>query len=277
MKIIEAIMTKNPCYKSAGNMTVKGLMLHSVGCPQPSAAKFAASWNSSSYGRACVHAFIDANNGNIYQTLPWNHKAWHCGGSGNNTHIGVEMCEPACINYISGSKFTCSNKAEAKACADRTYKSAVELFAMLCKKYNLNPLAPGVIVSHKEGNTRGIASNHGDPEHFWSGLSTGYTMSTFRNDVNNLMKGAKVLSNSQQPTIGSTSTTSTSSAQYVVRVTADTLNIRQSPSVNSSITGKITDKGAYTIVAESTGAGANKWGKLKSGLGWISLDYTKRV
>lgn len=33
----------------------------------------------------------------------------------------------------------------------------------------------------------------------------------------------------------------------------------------------------YTIVAESDGPGASKWGKLKSGAGWISLDYTKKV
>ena len=39
----------------------------------------------------------------------------------------------------------------------------------------------------------------------------------------------------------------------------------------------IRDHGVYTIVAESTGTGATKWGKLKSGAGWISLDYTKKV
>ena len=33
----------------------------------------------------------------------------------------------------------------------------------------------------------------------------------------------------------------------------------------------------YTIVAESNGAGATKWGKLKSGAGWISLDYCKKL
>ena len=31
----------------------------------------------------------------------------------------------------------------------------------------------------------------------------------------------------------------------------------------------------YIIVAESNGTGASKWGKLKSGAGWISLDYAK--
>lgn len=54
---------------------------------------------------------------------------------------------------------------------------------MLCQKYGLNPLADGVIISHAEGCRRGIASNHGDPEHLWSQLGTGYTMNAFRQEV----------------------------------------------------------------------------------------------
>ena len=73
--------------------------------------------------------------------------------------------------------------------AERTYKTAVELFAMLCKKYSLNPLADGVIISHKEGHSRGIASNHGDPEHLWTQLGMGYTMDTFRKAVKATMGG----------------------------------------------------------------------------------------
>ena len=187
MKIVESILTKNPCYTAGRKITVKGLMLHSVGCNQPKASVFINSWNSASYDRACVHGFIDANDGTIYQTLPWNHRGWHCGsgsrGSGNNTHIGVEMCEPACIKYTGGSSFTCSDTATAKACAERTYQAAVELFAMLCKEYGLDPLADGVVISHKEGHSRGIASNHGDPEHLWTQLKMGYTMDTFRKAV----------------------------------------------------------------------------------------------
>ena len=34
---------------------------------------------------------------------------------------------------------------------------------------------------------------------------------------------------------------------------------------------------AVAIVGESSGKGAAKWGKLKSGAGWISLDYTKKI
>lgn len=190
MNLIQSILTKNPCYTCGRTITPKGLMLHSVGCPQPSAAVFVKNWNSPSYDRACVHAFIDGNTGDVHQTLPWNWRGWHCGAAANNTHIGVEMCEPACIKYTSGANFTCSDLPTAKAVAARTYNSAVELFAMLCKEYNLDPLADGVIISHKEGCARGIASNHGDPEHLWNQLQTGYTMDGFRKAVKAVMSGA---------------------------------------------------------------------------------------
>lgn len=184
MKIIQSIMTKNPCYQTGQKITVRGLMLHSVGCPQPSAKNFVNLWNSPSYTRACVHAFIDGNTGDIYQCLPWNHRGWHGGGSCNNTHIGVEMCEPACIKYKPNSAtFTCSDVATAKAVAQRTYDNAVALFAHMCKLYDLDPMGDGVIISHAEGHKRGIASGHSDPEHLWNQLGMGYTMQTFRKAV----------------------------------------------------------------------------------------------
>jgi N-acetyl-anhydromuramyl-L-alanine amidase AmpD len=130
MNLKKSIMEKNPCYTSGRKIEVRGLMLHSVGCPQPSASAFINNWNSPSYGSACVHAFIDGNDGTVYQTLPWNHRGWHCGagnnGSANNTHIGVEMCEPATISYVGGATFTVKNKADAQAVAKRTYKAAAE-------------------------------------------------------------------------------------------------------------------------------------------------------
>lgn len=64
---------------------------------------------------------------------------------------------------------------------------------------------------------------------------------------------------------------------YLVKVTADFLNIRQGAGTNTAKAGSITDHGVYTIVEERQGPGAAKWGKLKSGAGWISLDYVKKV
>jgi hypothetical protein len=66
--------------------------------------------------------------------------------------------------------------------------------------------------------------------------------------------------------------TPTTFSPYLVKVTADVLNIRKGPGTNYADMGDIKDKGTYTIVEEQSG-----WGKLKSGAGWISLDYTKRV
>ena len=63
---------------------------------------------------------------------------------------------------------------------------------------------------------------------------------------------------------------------YLVRVTISDLYIRKGPGTNYGKNGFI-KPGVYTIVAESTGTGATKWGKLKSGAGWISLDYAKKA
>ena len=320
MKLVQSIMTKNPCYTAGRKITVKGLMLHSVGCPQPNASVFIKNWNTPSYGTACVHGFIDGNDGTVYQTLPWNHRGWHCAsgpkGSGNNTHIGVEMCEPASIRYTGGSSFTCSNLSAARTSVKKTYEAAVELFAYLCKLYGLNPTADGVIISHREGHARGIASNHGDPEHLWNGLGMGYTMNTFRKDVKEKMQGGTVkpdetkemyrvrksledavsqkgafheLENAKKcadankgyavfNTSGKQVYPKTDFSPYLVEVTATDLNIRKGPGTNYGKTGKFTGKGVFTITEERAGTGSNRgWGKLKSGAGWISLDYVKRL
>ena len=67
MTLIESIMTKNPCYTAGRKISVQGLMLHSVGCPQPSASVFIRDWNRTDFKSACVHAFIDANDGTVDQ------------------------------------------------------------------------------------------------------------------------------------------------------------------------------------------------------------------
>ena len=190
MDLVKSYLTENPCFKANVNRADSryttfqdrgptGIMLHSVGCAQPNAQVFLANWNKPSYTAACVHAFIDANTGTIYQCLPWNYRGWHAGHQiGNNTLIGVEMCESKGIRYSSGAKFTVVDWALAQTDASRTYHAAVELFADICTRYSLNP--DNAILSHREGGIRGIASGHVDPEHYWSGLELPYTMDGFR-------------------------------------------------------------------------------------------------
>lgn len=59
---------------------------------------------------------------------------------------------------------------------------------------------------------------------------------------------------------------------FTVKVTSDNLNYRSGPGISYAIKGTIKDKGVYTIIEVSNG-----WGKLKSGAGWISLKYTKKL
>ncbi len=59
---------------------------------------------------------------------------------------------------------------------------------------------------------------------------------------------------------------------YLVRITADILNIRSGAGTAFSIVGTVKKSQVYTIMSEKDG-----WGKLKSGIGWIKLSYTERV
>ena len=178
VNIIEAFAEKNRCYQIGTALYPQGIMLHSVGCAQPSAAVFARSFNQYQPGGAsvCVHAFVQAD-GTVYQTMPWEMIAWHCGGSANGTHIGVEIAEPS-------ADMTRGEAAEQIA---GTYRTAVELFAALCKQYGLDPAQDGVIIGHAEGHRRGVASNHADPELLWRTYDMGYTMDGFRTDVAKVM------------------------------------------------------------------------------------------
>ncbi len=65
-------------------------------------------------------------------------------------------------------------------------------------------------------------------------------------------------------------------ASYMVKVIDAALNIRSGPGTDYPVVGEIRNMGSYTIIQEQTGAGASRWGKLLSGAGWISLDYTQR-
>lgn len=266
MNIIQSYITNNQCYKNATKITVKGLMLHSTGCAQPKALAYINSFNSPTVQKA-VHGFIQQD-GNIYQTLPWNWKAWHCGGSGNSYMIGVEICEPGTIKYTGGSSWQDLDPASTKASVFATYGYAVELFAMLAKQFNLNPLQDGVILCHSEGNSRGIASAHADVMHLWKPF--GLTMDMFRQDVAKKLNGGTVQVPTQptptpqpspQPVTGDMKL-----YKVVLEKKGDTLNIRQTP--NGAVIGKL-GNGQLTPAKNPD---ANGWAQIASG-GYVYAKY----
>ena len=171
MNIKQTYITKNACYKAGRKITPKGIVVHSTACPGVLAECWYSRWNKSGIEKA-VHAFLDDSV--ICQHLPWNHRGWHAGGSANNTHIGFEICEP--------KDWTTNITYFMKA-----YQNAVDLCVYLCKKYNLTEKD---IISHKEGHKKGVASNHGDPEHWWKYF--GYDMNKFRADVKKALGGKEV-------------------------------------------------------------------------------------
>lgn len=59
---------------------------------------------------------------------------------------------------------------------------------------------------------------------------------------------------------------------YKVKITADILNVREKASTGAKLVTQVKEGQVYTIVEKSNG-----WGKLKSGVGWIKLSYTKKV
>ena len=159
-------------------------MVHSTGANNPTLKRYVGPddgllgknlynnhWNQDKPGmrQVCVHAFIGKlADGSIatYQTLPWNHRGWHAGGSANNTHISFEICEDGLTDpsYFSA-----------------VYKEAAELCAYLCKLYGLTEKN---IICHSEGYKLGIASNHGDVMHWFPKHSK--SMDTFRAEVKRL-------------------------------------------------------------------------------------------
>lgn len=70
----------------------------------------------------------------------------------------------------------------------------------------------------------------------------------------------------------SASTTVTEFEPYIVSVDADVLNVRKGPGTNYAVVTTIQRGGAYTIVEEKNG-----FGLLKSGAGWVCLEYTKKI
>lgn len=173
MKIIKSFLTKNACYTRNQIITPTKIMLHSTACPGVPAKNFVKSWNTAypNNKAVCVHAFL--NPGEVYQTLPWNFRAWHCGGSGNNVAIGFEICEPK--DYADGSYFV-----EAK-------NTALELCAYLCKEFGLTA---NDVTSHCEANKKygsSYASNHSDLDHWWKKYHD-YTMDDFRTELSDLLE-----------------------------------------------------------------------------------------
>ena len=238
MNLHKLIFTENACYKAGKKITVKGIMVHSTGANNPNLRRYVGPddgllgvnqynnhWNTYHPGgrEVCVHGFIGKlKDGTIatYQTLPWDHRGWHAGGSANNTHIGFEICEDGLTDSTYFGK---------------VYQEAVELCAHLCKLYGLTEKD---IICHSEGYRKGIASNHGDVMHWFP--KHGKSMDTFREAVRLL------LAEQDTPAETEPETNDTESAvKYPEKLTTGYYRVRK------SWADKKSQVGAYRILANA--------------------------
>lgn len=190
------MMKRNRWYSNPAKIPMTGIVVHSTGANNPELKRYVQptqgdpeywehmkklgtnsngndwNWPTQPYG---MHAFVGKLSGGSVasvQVLPWDKFLYGCGtgryGSYNSQYIQFEICED-----------TGDRDYTIKA-----YREAVELCAMLCKKFDI-PV--GNIVSHNEAHDLGYASSHADPEHWWNMYAL--TMDGFRRDVQNVIDG----------------------------------------------------------------------------------------
>ena len=161
-----------------------------------------------------------------------------------------------------------SKTKEPYAITDKAYKALLDLVTDICKRNNIKKL---VWSTNKTDRV-----NH----------KNGCNMTVHRDFANKSCPGTYLYNkhaeiaaevNKRLGVVEPKKETVKAFEPYKVKVTASSLNIRKGAGTNYGKNGKITDKGIYTIIDEASGKGAKKWGKLKSGAGWISLDYCKKI
>lgn len=111
-----------------------------------------------------------------------------------------------------------------------------------------------------------------------TGKFTNLTESKYISQKDYLKRGDILLNRNQHVVVVlgngkySEAVTNPDAAIYKVKVTANVLNVRSQPGQSSPVVGRIYKDDIYTIVAVEGG-----WGKLKSGKGWINLEFVTQV
>lgn len=167
-----------------------------------------------------------------------------------------------------------SDTAEPYAMNSKVYDSLVELCIDICKR---------------NGKTKLLWLGDNDKTLNYSPKSDEMVLTVHRWFANKSCPGnwlyAKLgdLAQTVTASLSGTQTTESQLAKsttdsYKVKVSISDLNIRKGPGTNYAKTGKYTGKGVFTIVETKSGKGSTAgWGRLKSGAGWISLDYATKL
>lgn len=193
------------------------------------------------------------------------------------------------VNHLNGCNMTVHRDYAAKACpGDYLYKRHGEIAASVNRRLGATSGGQPSSGSGTAGLKVGDEVEFTGSKHYTSAVATAAkTCKPGKAKITAVAVGRahpyhlKAVTGSSSTVYGWVNAAdikvSEKATSYRVRVTTGELNIRKGPGTNYGTNGSIKDKGIYTITAEADGPGASKWGKLKSGAGWISLDYTQRL
>lgn len=171
-----------------------------------------------------------------------------------------------------------SDTEEPYAINDAVYKSLINLCADICKRNGIKELkwkADKSLIGHPEEQNmtvhRWFANKSCPGDYIYNRLGK------IAAEVNaKLRKSSNGSSTTKKETPSSANSNKSIEVPFLAKIEINNLNIRKGPGSNYATTGKFTGKGTFTIVEVRSGQGSSKgWGKLKSGAGWISLDYCK--
>ena len=220
----------------------------------------------SSKGASCN--YVVGYDGSIGLCVEEKDRSWCTGGKDKNGN-------PIRVNGISGSSNdyqavtieVASDTTHPYAITDKAMAALIELCADICKRNGIKAL-----LWKGDKSLVGQVSKQNLTVHRW------FANKACPGDY--IYQRLGDIAAAVNKKLGAAGTTTpvapASKVPYTVRITVTDLRIRKGPGTNNAATGYI-KPGIYTIVSEATGQGAALWGKLKSGAGWVALDFCKKI
>lgn len=229
-------------------------------------------------GEARVHYFVDDRE--AWRNLPDDYTSWHSAtggnGPGNGDTISIECIMSG--KQTTADKAAMENAAKLIAYIFGKYKWTVDK-NLYTHNYWTNWLATGKMLDDHDAQSLAkvsVSTNRYDgtgkanPAGKYCPVYILPKWAAFKNLILQYQKQTGL------PASPIPASSPPKFEPYLVVITADILNYRKGPGSNYPVLGQVRRNEVYTIIEESSGTGAMKWGKLKSGAGWISLDFTKR-
>ena len=242
MEITKMLLDMNPYSRPhiMRDRTTK-IAVHYVGNPGTSALANRNYFNNlaKTKSRYVSSNYIIGIDGEVIECVPPDEIAY-CTNQANAYSVSIECCHPD-----ETGKFT-----------DATETSLAELCVYLLDRYHLTA---DDIIRHYDVTGKQCPL-YWSPTKYQPAEVANARFKAFKKRVRRMMGGKPV------------------GGEFKVRVIDDALNIRKAPGTSSEVVGVIRGGGVYTIVSTHT-VGSVRWGRLKSGAGWISLGskYVKEV